>query len=161
MKSNSLFSNAVKNPVSTIIIVLIVLAAGFEIYLNVSGVQEATDSYAYYKSLTNLIKNGCRYFFMFIFLVMCYLNYIQKQYSKWTIRLFYVIGVTTFLYFMFANQWYEYVFRHVEVAQLAQMPRLAQTLYTAPIVWIVIIYLLIPRILKDAQRLKQEHDLTI
>ncbi len=37
---------------------------------------------------------------MAIFCIMYYLTYINKQYSKWSIWLFYVMGVSVFVKFL-------------------------------------------------------------
>ena len=52
---------------------------------DVSRMQEATTKYDYYQNFIYLIDNIARTYFCCIFLLMVYLTYINKQYSKWCI----------------------------------------------------------------------------
>ena len=92
---------------------------------------------------------------------MAYLTYINKQYSKWCIRLFYLLGISALVYFAAAVHIYGYVFNLVESNYMKKLPSMAGTLFVGPVYWIIIGYLFVPRILKDAQKLKEEQDLTI
>jgi hypothetical protein len=42
-----------------------------------------------------------------------------------------------------------------------KLPSLARTVFTGPVYWIIIGYFFIPKILKDAQKMKEEQELTI
>ena len=92
---------------------------------------------------------------------MVYFTYVNKQYSKWCIRLFYILGVSTLLYYVIANQFYRSVFGLIEPEFIDKVPSMTTTLYTGPLYWMIIAYFFIPKILKDAQKMKEEQDLTI
>ena len=66
------------------------------------------------------------------------------------------------VYFVVAGQVYDYVVNHVESDYMIQkLPSLARTVFTGPVYWIIIGYFFIPKILKDAQKMKEEQELTI
>lgn len=52
-------------------------------------------------------------------------------------------------------------FNHIEPKFLEKFPRMINTLYTGPLYWMIIGYFFTPKILKDAQKLKEEQDLTV
>ena len=166
---NSFFHYAVKgNPVLTIILLSVIGTMIFFIIGDINNMLEAKNSmqgassgYEYCRSLCNLVDNGSRCYFMCIFFLMAYLTYMKKQYSKWTMRLFYVLGVSSLLYFVVAGHVFDYVFDHVESNYMNKLPSLARTVFTGPVYWIIIGYFFIPKILKDAQKLKEEQELTI
>ena len=128
---------------------------------DVSRMQEATTKYDYYQNLIYLIENIARTYFFCIFLLMAFLTYIHKQYTKWCVRLFYLVGVSVLLYFGWASIFSESVFHHIEPQYIENFPRMVHTLYTGPLYWMIIGYFSTPKILKDAQKLKEEQDLTI
>ncbi len=98
---------------------------------------------------------------MAIFCIMYYLTYINKQYSKWSIWLFYVMGVSVFVKFLIAGFLYRYVCRHIESEFIDHLPSMATTVYTGGIYWITIVFFLVPKFIKDTMKLKEEQDLTI
>ena len=128
---------------------------------DVSRMQEATTKYDYYQNLIYLIENIARTYFFCIFLLMAFLTYFHKQYTKWCVRLFYLIGVSVLLYFGWAGVFSKNVFHHIEPQYIENFPRMVHTLYTGPLYWMIIGYFFTPKILKDAQKLKEEQDLTI
>ena len=166
---NSFFRYAVKgNPVLTIILLSVIGTMIFFIIGDINNMLEAKNSmqgassgYEYIRNLCNLVDNASRCYFMCIFFLMAYLTYMKKQYSKWTMRLFYVLGVSSLLYFVVAGHVFDYVFDHVESNYMNKLPSLARTVFTGPVYWIIIGYFFIPKILKDAQKLKEEQELTI
>ncbi len=166
---NNFFRYAVKgNPVLTIILLSVIGTMIFFIIGDINNMLEAKNSmqgansgYEYCRSLCNLVDNASRCYFMCIFFLMAYLTYMKKQYSKWTMRLFYVLGVSSLLYFVVAGHVFDYVFDHVESNYMNKLPSLARTVFTGPVYWIIIGYFFIPKILKDAQKLKEEQELTI
>lgn len=142
----------------------LLLLAVYVVFLMVGDVnrmQAATTDYDYYHNLIYLIENIARTYFFCIYLLMVFLTYFHKQYSKWCIRLYYLLGASALLYFAWAGFFSENVFNHIEPQYLEKFPRMIHTLYTGPIFWIIIGYFFTPRILKDAQKLKEEQDLTI
>ena len=93
--------------------------------------------------------------------MMVILTYIHKQYSKWCVRLFYLLGILTLLYFSFAGFFSRSVLSYVGPQYHYYFPRMIHRLYTGPLYWIIIGYFFTPKILKDAQKLKEEQELTI
>ena len=163
MKTNSFFHYVLKgNPVFSFLMLAILCVMAFFIVGDINNMHEAKTDYDYYKNLCCLVENASESYFMCIFFLMAYLTYMKKQYSKWTIRLFYVLGVSSLVYFVVAGQVYDYVVNHVESDYMIQkLPSLARTVFTGPVYWIIIGYFFIPKILKDAQKLKEEQELTI
>ena len=145
-------------------IIFLLLLAGMMVWLmvgDVSRMQAATTNYEYYENSIYLIENIARTYFFCIFMLMVYLTYINKQYSKWSIRLFYVAGISTLVYYAIASNYYGYVFNHVESEYVDKTISMARSLFTGPLYWIIIGYFLVPKILKDAQKLKKEQELTV
>lgn len=161
MSTTNLFSNCAKNPVTAIILLVLAGVMAYLMVGDVARMQQATTNYEYYKNLCYLVDNICRTYFFCIFLLMAYLTYIKKQYTKWCIWLFYIAGVSALFYFGIARYLYEYIFNNVESAYLDKLPSIAGTLFVGPIYWILVGYFFVPKILKDARILKEEQDLTI
>ena len=128
---------------------------------DIERMQAATTNYEYYSNFVYLIDNIARTYFFCIFMLMLFFTYVNKQYSKWCIRLFYILGVSTLIYYVIANQFYRNVFGLIEPEFMDKVPSMTTTLYTGPLYWMIIAYFFIPKILKDAQKMKEEQDLTI
>ena len=160
MELKKFFSKG-ENLLGTGLLLLLAVYVGWLMYRDVCRMQEATTSYDYYQNFIYLIENIARTYFFCIYLLMVFLTYFHKQYSKWCIRLYYLLGASALLYFAWAGFFSENVFNHIEPQYLEKFPRMIHTLYTGPIFWIIIGYFFTPRILKDAQKLKEEQDLTI
>lgn len=128
---------------------------------DVERMKAATTNYEYYSNFVYLIDNIARSYFFCIIMLMVFLTYVNKQYSKWCIRLFYILGFSTLIYFVIANQFYRHVFGFIEMEYMDKIPSMTTTLYTGPLYWMIIGYFFIPKILKDAKKLKEEQDLTI
>ena len=143
--------------------VLLVLAVveGWTMVNDVNSMQEATTQYDYYQNLIYLIDNIARTYFFCIFLLMVFLTYINKQYSKWCIRVYYLLGVSALMYFAWAGIFSRSVYNPVEPQFLENFPRMIHTLYTGPVFWMIIGYFFTPKILKDARKLQEEQDLTV
>jgi hypothetical protein len=142
-------------------LLLLAVVEGWTMVNDVNRMQAATTSYDYYQNLIYLIDNIARTYFFCIFLLMAFLTYINKQYSKWCIRLFYLLGVSALLYFCFAGIFIENVFNHIEPQYIEKFPQMAHRLYTGPVSWMIIGYFFTPKILKDARKLKEEQELTV
>ena len=142
-------------------LLFLAVVEGWTMVNDVNRMQTATTGYDYYQNLIYLIDNIARTYFFCIYLLIVFLTYINKQYSKWCIRLFYLTGVSALLYFGFANFFIENVFHHVEPQYIEKFPQMAHRLYTGPVLWMIIGYFFTPKILKDAQKLQEEQDLTI
>ena len=161
MGTINFFRNVAKNPLTTILLVVITFVMAVVIYGDIQGMRAATTGYEYCDSLCYLFENISICYFMAIFFTMGYLTYINKQYSKWSIWLFYVLGVSVFVKFLIAGILYRYVCNHVESEFADHLPSIATTVYTAGIYWITIVFFLVPRFIKDTMKLKEEQDLTI
>ena len=142
---------------------LLILAA-YVVFLMVGDVnrmQAATTQYDYYQNLIYLIENIAKSYFCCFYMLMSFLTYIHKQYSKWCIRLYYLLGISALFYFGWAAIFSKNVFNHIEPEYLENFPRMVHRLYTGPLYWIIIGYFFTPKILKDARKLKEEQELTI
>ena len=142
---------------------LLILAVieGWTMVNDVNCMRAATTSYDYYQNLIYLIDNIARTYFFCIFLMMVFLTYIHKQYSKWCIRVYYLLGVSVLLYYGWAGIFSKSVYNQVEPEFLENFPRMVHRLYTGPLYWIIIGYFFTPKILKDARKLKEEQELTV
>ena len=143
------------------ILLILAVVEGWTMVNDVSCMKAATTSYDYYQNLIYLIDNIARTYFFCIFLMMVFLTYIHKQYSKWCIRVYYLLGVSVLLYYGWAGIFSKSVYNQVEPEYLENFPRMVHRLYTGPLYWIIIGYFFTPKILKDARKLKEEQDLTI
>ena len=142
----------------------LLLLAAYMVFLMVGDVdrmQAATTNYDYYQNLIYLIDNIARTYFFCIYLLMVLLKCTNKQYSKWCVRLFYLMGVSALLYFGWAGIFIENVYSQVEPEYLEKFPRMVHRLYAGPVFWMIIGYFFTPKILKDAQKLKEEQELTV
>ena len=142
-------------------LLILAVVEGWTMVNDISRMKAATNSYDYYQNLIYLIDNIARTYFFCIFLLMVFLTYINKQYSKWCIRVYYLLGVSTLLYYGWAGIFSKSVYNQVEPEYLENFPRMVHRLYTGPLYWIIIGYFFTPKILKDARKLKEEQDFTI
>ena len=143
------------------ILLILAVVEGWTMVNDVSCMKAATTSYDYYQNLIYLIDNIARTYFFCIFLMMVFLTYIHKQYSKWCIRVYYLLGVSVLLYYGWAGIFSKSVYNQVEPEYLENFPRMVHRLYTGPLYWIIIGYFFTPKILKDAQKMKEEQELTV
>ena len=128
---------------------------------DIERMQAATTNYEYYSNFVYLIDNIARTYFFCIFMLMLFFTYVNKQYSKWCIRLFYILGISTLAYYVIANHFYRHVFGLIEPDFMDKVPSMTTTLFTGPLYWMIVAYFFIPKILKDAQKMKEEQELTI
>ncbi len=149
------------NVATVIFILILAVMMAWLMTGDVQRMQAATTNYDYYKNAINLIDNIARTYFFCIFMLMVYLTYINKQYSKWCVILFYLAGISTLAYYAFASHYYDYVFNLIESEYIDKTVSMARSLFTGPLYWIIIGYFFVPKILKDAQKLKKEQELTV
>ena len=142
-------------------LLILAVVEGWTMVNDISRMKAATNSYDYYQNLIYLIDNIARTYFFCIFLMMVFLTYIHKQYSKWCIRVYYLLGVSVLLYYGWAGIFSKSVYNQVEPEYLENFPRMVHRLYTGPLYWIIIGYFFTPKILKDARKLKEEQELTV
>lgn len=161
MGTINLFRNAVKNSFTTVFFLVIAVAMAVVIYGDIQDMRSATTGYDYCQSLCYLFENICISYFMAIFFTMYYLTYINKQYSKWSIWLFYALGVSVIVKFFIAGLLFNYVYHHVESEYMDKLPSLARTVFSGAIYWIAIVFFLVPKFIKDTMKLKEEQELTV
>ena len=150
-----------ENVVGMGFLLLLATYVSFLMVGDVSRMQAATTKYDYYQNLIYLIENIARAYFFCIFVLMVFLTYFHKQYTKWCVRLFYLLGISALFYFGFAGVFSKNVYNQVEPQYLENFPRMAHTLYTGPLYWMIVGYFFTPKILKDAKKLQEEQELTI
>lgn len=160
MITSFLYRKVVKNPIPTILLVALASVMAFLIANDIKNMQAATTGYDYCLNLSYLVGNISITYFIGIFLLIIYLIYNNRQNSKWTKRLFYVLGVSSFVFFVVAGQVFDYVFHHVENNYMEKLPSLARNVFTGPVYWIIIAYFFIPRMLKNAWKTKVEQEVT-
>jgi len=161
MGTINLFRNAVKNPFTTVFFLVIAVAMAVFIYGDIQDMRSATTGYDYCQSLCYLFENICISYFMAIFFTMYYLTYINKQYSKWSIWLFYALGVSVIVKFFIAGLMFRYVYHHVESEYMDKLPSMAKTVFSGAVYWIAIVFFLVPKFIKDTMKLKEEQELTV
>ena len=161
MGTINLFRNAVKNPFTTVFFLVIAVAMAVVIYGDIQDMRSATTGYDYCQSLCYLFENICISYFMAIFFTMYYLTYINKQYSKWSIWLFYALGVSVIVKFFIAGLMFRYVYHHVESEYMDKLPSMAKTVFSGAVYWIAIVFFLVPKFIKDTMKLKEEQELTV
>ncbi|WP_155267474.1 hypothetical protein [Xylanibacter ruminicola] len=99
--------------------------------------------------------------FSCLYFIMVYLVYINKQYSKWCMWLFYVWGVASLAYFIVSGMVYDYMFDYANQENIFKMAAHARRVLTGPLLFVMICFMFIPKLIKDAMKLKEEQDLTI
>lgn len=161
MKSTKLSRLFASNVATVVFMLILESLMAWLITGDVRRMQAATTNFDYYQNAIYLIDNIVRTYFFCLLMLMVYLTYINKQYSKWCVRLFYVTGISALAYYAFASNYYGYVFNHVESEYINQTVSMARSLFTGPLYWIIIGFFFVPKILKDAQKLKEEQELTV
>ena len=161
MKSTKLSRLFASNVATVVFMLILESLMAWLITGDVRRMQAATTNFDYYQNAIYLIDNVARTYFFCLLMLMVYLTYINKQYSKWCVRLFYVTGISALAYYAFASNYYGYVFNHVESEYINQTVSMARSLFTGPLYWIIIGFFFVPKILKDAQKLKEEQELTV
>ena len=120
---------------------------------------ESNEDYCYY--LSNMVYIVGALIFSCLYFIMIYLVYINKQYSKWCMWLFYVWGVASLAYFIVSGMVYDYMFDYANQENIFKMAAHARRVLTGPLLFVMICFMFIPKLIKDAMKLKEEQDLTI
>ena len=120
---------------------------------------ESNEDYCYY--LSNMVYIVGALIFSCLYFIMGYLVYINKQYSKWCMWLFYVWGVASLAYFIVSGMVYDYMFDYANQENIFKMAAHARRVLTGPLLFVMICFMFIPKLIKDAMKLKEEQDLTI
>ena len=161
MSIKDFFRYAAKNPVIMIIVMLLTIVMAVLIVGDIQNMHSAMSGYDYCQNLCYLFENICICYFMAIFFIMGFLTYINKQYSRWSIWLFYMLGVSVLVKFFIAGLLFNYVYHHVESEYMDKLPSLAGTIFSGAIYWITIVFFLVPKFIKDTMKLKEEQELTV
>ena len=120
---------------------------------------ESNEDYCYY--LSNMVYIVGALIFSCLYFIMIYLVYINKQYSKWCMWLFYVWGVASLAYFIVSGMVYDYMFDYANQENIFKMAAHARRVLTGPLLFVMICFMFIPKLIKDAMKLKEEQELTI
>ena len=161
MGTLNLLQNAKKNPWSTLILIVIAAAVAWSLYDEIRDMHQAATDYDYCYHLSNLYEIICKTVFASLYFIMTYLTYINKQYSRWSIWLFYVSAIALLFHFMIAGFMFDYVYAHVDADHVDKLPSLARTIFGSPAFFIVLCLLFVPKFIKDTIKLKEEQELTI
>lgn len=159
--STSLFQNAKKNPVSTIVLLLFFGYVAFTFFYNVQAMRQATTEYDYCETLCDLVEFFGKTITWCVYFVVCYLTYVHKQYTRWILWLYYLTVVVFIIYFISASCTYSYVFDRIGTEHIDLLPALARSLYGAPLYFILFSFIFMPKLIKDTIKLKNEQDLTV
>jgi hypothetical protein len=161
METKALFSKMIKNWQGIVFLLALACLMAWLMTEDINRMQAATTNYEYYKNFIYLIENIAITYFFCIVMLMIFFTYSNKQYSKWCVRLFYVLGISVLAYYVMAGQFNSYVFNMIESEYLEKYPKMAHSLYTGPLYWMFVGYFFVPKILKDARKMKEEQDLTV
>ena len=99
METKALFSKMIKNWPGLIFLLALACLMAWWMTDDINRMQAATTNYEYYKNFINLIVNITITYFFCIFMLMSFLTYIHKQYSKWCSRLYLLLGLSALFYF--------------------------------------------------------------
>ncbi len=161
MGTLNLLQNAKKNPWSTVILIGLAIFVVWLLYDEIHDMHQAATNYDYCYHLSNLYEIICKTVFACLFLIMIYLTYINKQYSRWCIWLFYVSAIVLLLHFMIAGFMFDYVYAHVDADHMDKLPSLARTIFGSPAYFVILSLFFLPKFIKDMMKLKEEQELTI
>ena len=161
MSTKDFICDAAKNPAVMIFVALLTIVMAVVIVGDIQNMRTSTSGYDYSQNLCYLFENICICYFMAIFEIMYYLTYINKQYSKWSIWLFYISAVAMLAHFVAAGYVFDYVFAHVGADHMDSIPSLARNIFSAPGFFIILCFFFVPKLIKDTLKLKQEQELTI
>lgn len=79
----------------------------------IDGMNNAATSYDYCHHLCQLFEHISKTVFLVIYGIICYLTYSKKQYSKWSLWLFYVSAVVIVVHYFVGGEVFEYVCHHI------------------------------------------------
>ena len=122
MGTLNLLQNAKKNPWSIVILIGLAAIVVWALYDEIHDMRQAATDYDYCYHLSYLYEIICKTVFACLYLIMTYLTYINKQFSRWSIWLFYVSAIALVLHFMIAGYMFDYVYAHVDADHLDKLP---------------------------------------
>ncbi|MBQ9261937.1 MAG: hypothetical protein IJ185_07545 [Prevotella sp.] len=161
MGSLNILQTAKKNLWSIIALVVVLALVGYSYVDEIQGMNNASTDYDYCYHLVNLYELICKSIFAIIYFIMCQLTYINKQYSKWSIWLFYLSAIVLLIHFFISGFIFEYVYAHVGVDHMDDLPKLARYIFGAPAYFVILSLFFVPKFIKDTIKLKKEQELTI
>ena len=146
------------------LVIFFTLFCGGSIYCmfgDYEHMQTATSGYDYCSALCDFTQNAGYAYFALVAGLVCHLIYDKRKYSKWIIRLYYLWGASLIVYFLLAGFVFNYSVAHVEVEHMSGLSSLAKKVLLGPGAFIILGYFIVPKILRDMQKLKEEQELTI
>ena len=161
MGTLNLWNNTRKNPWSVVGLLLVVAFVVWMFMVESKGMRLGKTSYEYCNSLCDVYETVGKTFCWAVYLMMTYLTYINKQYSRWTIWLFYVVAVGMLVYYVGAGYVLDYVYNHIGADYMYLLPSLARSLYGGPVFLIILSFFFVPKFLKDTMKLKRDQELTV
>lgn len=161
MSKPNLFQSIKKNLASVIFALLVFGVFIYAIIGDIIGMQNDVSGYEYCKNFCDLCHEGSMLYFAVLMVCIVYLTYESKQYSKWSIRLFYIMGASALLYFFMASFAVDFVYQHIGDDHIQELPSLFRALYTGPICTFILCCFAMPKVIKDVMKLKEEQELTV
>lgn len=159
--NESVWKHFKKNFISIVASACLIAWIVYTIYSDVHDMQLATTFYEYSKAQCSLIESVGKYITWCIYLAIAYLTYIHKQYTRYSLWLYYLVVVTYIIYFIIASSTADNVLTHIEPENIEHMPSLIRSLYGAPVYFMLFSLLFMPKLIKDTIKLKKEQDLTV
>ena len=161
MGSLNIMQTAKRNWGSIIGLLVVLALVGYSYIDEIQDMSNASTGYDYCYHMVNLYELICKSFFAAIYFIMCWLTYINKQYSKWSIWLYYLSAVVLLIHFFISGFIFEYVYAHVGVDHMDDLPKLARYIFGAPAYFVILSLFFVPKFIKDTIKLKKEQELTI
>ena len=161
MSSSNLLKYVKKNPVLTIALIVFIMLAIWGYVENINGMRNAETNYDYCYHLCQLFDHNSWTIFVFLYAAIGFLTYAHKQYSKWSIWLFYIVALAMILHYFFAGFVFDYVFEHIGSDYMDRLPSLTRDIYGRPLFFVILSFFFMPKIIKDTIKLRQEQELTI
>ena len=159
--STSLFLNAKKNPVSTILLLLFFAYVAYSITDDIQTMRQAITDYEYCKALSDLVEFLGKTITWCVYFVVCYLTYIHKQYTRWILWLYYLTALVFCIYYFSASCTLNYICNHIGAEYIDCLSAMTRRLFSAPLYFIIFSFMFMPKLIKDTLKLKKEQELTV
>ena len=160
MSKTSIFKWVKKNLAGTIVLGAVLAYIAWIYVREINGMSNAATSYDYCCHLSRLFVHNSQTIFFILYGIMYYRTYSSKQYSKWSLWLFYISTVAILAHFTAAGEVFEYVYYHIGEHKY-KLPSLARDIFGVPAFFIILSFFFMPKFIKDTLKLKQEQELTI
>lgn len=161
MESLNILQTAKKNLWSIIALIVVLALVGYSYVDEIQDMHSAQTGYDYCYHLVNLYELIFRTIFAAIYFIMCWLTYVNKQYTKWSIWLYYLSAVVLLIHFFISGFMFEYVYAHVGADHMDSLSSLARYIFGAPAYFVILSLFFVPKFIKDTIKLKNEQELTI